>query len=47
MLENEISLADLVQAVQDASDNDAQALAALIHLLLGDEPSLALGACAV
>ena len=44
MLVMELSLADLVQAVQDASDNDQQALAALIHLLLGDESGVALGA---
>lgn len=44
MLEIEFSLADLVRAVQDASETDAQALAALIHLLLGDESGVALGA---
>jgi hypothetical protein len=44
MLEIEVSLADLVTAVQDASENDAQVLAALIHLLLGDESGVALGA---
>jgi hypothetical protein len=43
MYEIEISLADLIQAVQEASESDAQALAALIHLLLGEENGLALG----
>jgi hypothetical protein len=43
MYQVEISLAELIQAVQDASENDAQVLAALIHLLLGEESSVALG----
>jgi hypothetical protein len=44
MIQLEISIADLIEAVQDASENDAQVLAALIHLLLGDENGVALGA---
>jgi len=44
MFEVEVSLSDLIQAVQDASENDAQVLAALIHLLLGEDNGVALGA---
>jgi len=44
MVQFEISIADLIAAVQDASENDAQVMAALIHLLLGDENLVALGA---
>ena len=44
MFEVRLSLADLVQAVQDSSENDAQVMAALIHLLLGGETETAQGA---
>ena len=43
MLEVEASLADLIRAMQEAAD-DAQILAALIHLLLSDEDGAALAA---
>ena len=33
----EISLADVIEAVQDSSENDRQALTVLIDLLLCDE----------
>ena len=40
----ELSIADVIEAVQDVSDSDALVLAALIHLLLDQESAVALGA---
>jgi hypothetical protein len=44
MFEVELSLADLIKAVQDSSDNEAQVMAALIHILLGEDAEIAQGA---